>query len=89
MYETLANDTRIRFLHVLLKEVRSNDSDLEPKLEIKPQAVSNQLQRLSDRGIVRTRRNDSLKMGPSELKETFKFRNSRFSSCSIDNRFAS
>jgi ArsR family transcriptional regulator, lead/cadmium/zinc/bismuth-responsive transcriptional repressor len=64
MYETLANDTRIRFLHVLLKEVRSNDSDLEPKLEIKPQAVSNQLQRLSDRGIVRTRRNDSLEMGP-------------------------
>ena len=64
MYETLANDTRIRFLHVLLKEVRSNDSDLEPKLEIKPQAVSNQLQRLSDRGIVRTRRNDSLEMWP-------------------------
>jgi ArsR family transcriptional regulator, lead/cadmium/zinc/bismuth-responsive transcriptional repressor len=56
VYETLANDTRIRILHVLLKEGEIYPSALAAKLGMKPQAVSNQLQRLSDRGIVQTRR---------------------------------
>jgi DNA-binding transcriptional ArsR family regulator len=56
VYETLANDTRIRLLHVLLKEGEIYPSGLAEKLGMKPQAVSNQLQRLSDRGIVQTRR---------------------------------
>jgi ArsR family transcriptional regulator, lead/cadmium/zinc/bismuth-responsive transcriptional repressor len=56
VYETLANDTRLRLLHVLLKEGEIYPSGLAAKLGMKPQAVSNQLQRLSDRGIVRTRR---------------------------------
>lgn len=56
VYETLANDTRIRLLHVLLKEGEIYPSGLAAKLGMKPQAVSNQLQRLSDRGIVQTRR---------------------------------
>jgi DNA-binding transcriptional ArsR family regulator len=56
VYETLSNDTRIRLLHVLLKEGEIYPSGLAAKLGMKPQAVSNQLQRLSDRGIVQTRR---------------------------------
>ena len=56
VYETLANDTRLRLLHVLLKEGEIYPSGLAAKLGMKPQAVSNQLQRLSDRGIVQTRR---------------------------------
>jgi DNA-binding transcriptional ArsR family regulator len=56
VYETLANDTRLRLLHVLLKEDEIYPSGLAAKLGMKPQAVSNQLQRLSDRGIVQTRR---------------------------------
>jgi DNA-binding transcriptional ArsR family regulator len=56
VYETLANDTRLRLLHVLLKEGEIYPSGLAAKLGMKPQAVSNQLQRLSDRGIIQTRR---------------------------------
>ncbi|HEY5706742.1 MAG TPA: metalloregulator ArsR/SmtB family transcription factor [Terrimicrobiaceae bacterium] len=56
VYETLANDTRLRLLHLLLKEGEIYPSGLAAKLGMKPQAVSNQLQRLSDRGIVQTRR---------------------------------
>ena len=55
VYETLANDTRLRLLHVL-KEGEIYPSGLAAKLGMKPQAVSNQLQRLSDRGIVQARR---------------------------------
>ena len=35
-------------------------SGLAEKLAMKPQAVSNQLQRLSDRGIVQTRREGTM-----------------------------
>jgi ArsR family transcriptional regulator, lead/cadmium/zinc/bismuth-responsive transcriptional repressor len=56
VYETLANDTRLRLLYVLLKEGEIYPSGLASKLGMKPQAVSNQLQRLSDRGIVQTLR---------------------------------
>ena len=54
--ETLAHETRLRLLHVLVKEGEIYPSGLAAKLGMKPQAVSNQLQRLSDRGIVQTRR---------------------------------
>jgi ArsR family transcriptional regulator, lead/cadmium/zinc/bismuth-responsive transcriptional repressor len=51
------NSSRLgRLLHVLLKEGEIYPSGLAAKLGMKPQAVSNQLQRLSDRGIVRARR---------------------------------
>jgi DNA-binding transcriptional ArsR family regulator len=56
VYETLANETRLRLLHVLVKEGEIYPSGLAAKLGMKPQAISNQLQRLSDRGIVQTRR---------------------------------
>ena len=56
VFKVLANDTRLRLLHAL---VRSNElcvTDLATSVGMKPQAVSNQLQRLSDLGIVATRR---------------------------------
>jgi len=56
IYETLANDTRLRLLHALAKENELSPSALAGRLGMKPQAVSNQLQRLSDRGVVQTRR---------------------------------
>jgi DNA-binding transcriptional ArsR family regulator len=56
IYETLANDTRLRLLHALAKEKELSPSRLAERLGMKPQAINNQLQRLSDRNIVQTRR---------------------------------
>ncbi|HEY5316306.1 MAG TPA: metalloregulator ArsR/SmtB family transcription factor [Pirellulales bacterium] len=56
LFGVLANDTRLRLIHEI---ARHNDvcvGDLAAALEMKPQAVSNQLQRLLDKGIVATRR---------------------------------
>lgn len=52
----LANDTRLRLLHALVREKEVTVGDLAERLDMKPQAVSNQLQRLADRGIVAPRR---------------------------------
>jgi DNA-binding transcriptional ArsR family regulator len=56
VFETLASATRLRILHALVKGGEVSPSGLAEKLAMKPQAVSNQLERLSDRGIVQTRR---------------------------------
>lgn len=56
IYETLANNTRIRLLHALARERELSPSKMAEQLGMKPQAINNQLQRLSDRGIVQTRR---------------------------------
>ena len=50
----LSNDTRLRLLHALVRAEELCVNELAAAVEMKPQAVSNQLQRLSDRGIVRT-----------------------------------
>ena len=55
-FKTLANATRLRLLHALVQAGELCVGDLAEKLEMSPQAVSNQLQRLSDRGIVEARR---------------------------------
>ena len=47
VYETLANDTRLRLLHVLLKEGEIYPSGLAANLGMKPQAVGDQLPRLA------------------------------------------
>jgi DNA-binding transcriptional ArsR family regulator len=52
----LANDTRLRLLHALVRSGELSLSDLAEAVEMKPQAVSNQLQRLSDLGVVDSRR---------------------------------
>lgn len=56
LFKILANDTRLKLLHNLALAREMCVNDLADSLGMKPQAVSNQLQRLSDRGIVSTRR---------------------------------
>ena len=56
VFKVLANDTRLRLLHALVRADELCVTDLAASLGMKPQAVSNQLQRLSDLGIVESRR---------------------------------
>jgi DNA-binding transcriptional ArsR family regulator len=56
VFKVLANDTRLRLLHALVRADEFCVTDLARSLGMKPQAVSNQLQRLSDLGIVVSRR---------------------------------
>lgn len=56
VFKVLANDTRLRLLHALVRADELCVSDLAALLGMKPQAVSNQLQRLSDLGILASRR---------------------------------
>ncbi len=55
-FKMLANTTRLRMLHALACAGDLCVGELASKLGMKPQAVSNQLQRLADRGIVEARR---------------------------------
>jgi len=59
LYKVLANDTRLRLLHALERSGELSVTDLATTVEMKPQAVSNQLQRLADRRIVASRREGS------------------------------
>lgn len=56
VFKVLANDTRLRLLHALIRDDRLCVTDLAASLGMKPQAVSNQLQRLADLGILASRR---------------------------------
>lgn len=56
LFKVLANDTRLRLLHAIAKHDEICVTDLARRVEMKPQAVSNQLQRLSDMGIIASRR---------------------------------
>ena len=56
LFKVLANDTRIRLLHHLVRTGEASVSDIATTLGMKPQAVSNQLQRLSDTRMVSSRR---------------------------------
>jgi DNA-binding transcriptional ArsR family regulator len=56
VFETLANDTRLRMLHVMVQGAESSTTQLAVKVGMKPQAISNQLKCLSDRQIVARRR---------------------------------
>lgn len=57
LFKTLANDTRLRMLHALVRAGEMCVSEMSELLAMKPQAISNQLIRLADRGIVGSRRN--------------------------------
>ena len=59
LFKVFANDTRLRLLHALVRGGELCVTDLADALGMKPQAVSNQLQRLVDRGILACRRNGS------------------------------
>jgi DNA-binding transcriptional ArsR family regulator len=56
VFKILANDTRLRLLHALVRTDELCVNELAEAVGMKSQAVSNQLQRLSDRGIVGMRR---------------------------------
>lgn len=56
VFKVLANDTRLRLLHALVRADELCVTDLATSVGMKPQAVSNQLQRLSDLGILSSRR---------------------------------
>ncbi len=56
VFKVLANDTRLRLLHALSREGEFCVTDLAAAVGMKTQAVSNQLQRLNDQGIVASRR---------------------------------
>jgi DNA-binding transcriptional ArsR family regulator len=56
VFKVLANDTRLRLLHALVRADELCVTDLAASLGMRPQAVSNQLQRLSDLGILASRR---------------------------------
>ncbi len=57
LFKVLANDTRLRLLHAVARASELCVSDLAATVGMRPQAVSNQLQRLVDRGILGARRN--------------------------------
>ncbi|MDE2343456.1 MAG: helix-turn-helix transcriptional regulator [Betaproteobacteria bacterium] len=56
LFKVLGNETRVRLLHALVRSGELCVSELAKTIGLKPQAVSNQLQRLADRGVVATRR---------------------------------
>ena len=55
-FKLLANTTRLRMLHALIRAGDLCVGELADTLGMKPQAVSNQLQRLANNGIVEARR---------------------------------
>lgn len=56
LFEVLASETRLRLLHALVLMGDPCMGDLAEAVGMKPQAVSNQLRRLVDLGILTTRR---------------------------------
>jgi DNA-binding transcriptional ArsR family regulator len=56
LFKVFANNTRLRVLHALERAGEMCVTDLATTVDMAPQAVSNQLQRLVDRRIVAARR---------------------------------
>jgi DNA-binding transcriptional ArsR family regulator len=56
VFKVLANDTRLRLLHALVRADELCVTELADEVNMKPQAVSNQLQRLGSLGIIEARR---------------------------------
>ena len=56
IFKILANDTRLRLLHALVLTEELCVTELSTCVGMKTQAVSNQLQRLINQGILRSRR---------------------------------
>lgn len=56
VFKVLASGTRLRLLHALIRSDELSVNELSRTVAMKPQAVSNQLQRLADLGIVASRR---------------------------------
>lgn len=56
LFKVLGNDSRLRLLHAIHRGGEVPVGELAAAVGMRPQAVSNQLQRLADRGIVAARR---------------------------------
>lgn len=56
LFKVLANSTRLRLLHALIRKSEMCVTELADEIGMTPQAVSNQLQRLVDRSILGARR---------------------------------
>jgi len=56
LFKVLGNDSRLRLLHALERAGELCVGDLAETVGMRPQAVSNQLQRLTDRRILAARR---------------------------------
>lgn len=56
LFKVFANDTRLRLLHAMVRQGELSVTELANAVDMKPQAVSNQLQRLVDRGILSAHR---------------------------------
>ncbi|MCK4985960.1 MAG: helix-turn-helix transcriptional regulator [Desulfobacterales bacterium] len=56
LFKVLSNNTRLRMIHALVIAGEMSVSQLAEAVAMKPQAVSNQLQRLVDRRILNSRR---------------------------------
>ena len=56
LFGLLANDTRLKMLHVLARSGESSVGDVAEQVGASTQAVSNHLQRMSDQNVVATRR---------------------------------
>lgn len=57
LFKGLAHPTRIRLLHALIRAGEMRVTDLASETEMSAQAISNQLQRLAELGIVQGTRN--------------------------------
>lgn len=55
VFKVLASDTRLRLLHALARERELCVNDLSSAVGMKPQAVSNQLQRMTAQGLLGAR----------------------------------
>jgi ArsR family transcriptional regulator, lead/cadmium/zinc/bismuth-responsive transcriptional repressor len=56
LFKVLGNDSRLRLVHALHRGGQVPVGELAEQVGMRPQAVSNQLQRLADRGMVSARR---------------------------------
>lgn len=56
VFELLANDARLRLVHALARDGELSVTNLAKTVRMSPQAVSNQLRRLTDRAVVARRR---------------------------------
>ena len=56
VFKVLGNATRLRLLHALVRTNELCVTDLASAVAMSPQAVSNQLQRLVDQGVLGARR---------------------------------
>lgn len=60
LFKLLANDTRLRLIHSLVRKGELCVTDLADEVGMKPQAVSNQLQKLFSLSILESRRDGNL-----------------------------